>query len=389
MTVAELTRSKTTAAGQYLGYGVQPVRLCYHLLSAPSEDAVSLEYVDDIAIHKPNGDVVLEQTKSVHSRNPAADRSKELWKTLANWADLCAAGTIDVSQAYFRYYVTPANTGTLVESLHSAGRSDCALALLTKFKTRKFQGKPGTGIEPDVSRFLAAGDEICQQIILRFELMGEADPLEAIRSKLRAAVPEETLDKFCEVAIGQAKTEIEKLIREKQQPVIPAGLFRIRFQAFIGKYNFSNVLNSSAAEPSSDDIHAMKVGRPTFVRQLEAVAASEHLLTTAISDFLRTTADKINWAADGEIVEESLAELDSDLLRHYKLVADEISDTHADKDIEFRGRSLYRGCIKLVMPLEGRVLPIYFISGEFNCLSDECRLGWHPNYKTMFYGASQ
>ena len=191
------------------------------------------------------------------------------------------------------------------------------------------------------------------------------------------------------MAIGQAKTEIEKLIRAKQPSIIPAGPFRSRFRAFIRKYDFSNVLSPSAPEPSSDDIHAVKVELPTFVRQLEAVAASEHLLTTAISDFLRTSADKINWAADGEIVDESLSEMDSDLLRHHKLVADEINDTHAAEDVKSRGRRLYRRCIDLVMPLEGRELPIYFVAGEFNCLADECRLGWHPDYKTMFPGARQ
>jgi hypothetical protein len=35
--------ARHTAPGQYLGYALQPVRLCYHLLSCPSGASVSLE----------------------------------------------------------------------------------------------------------------------------------------------------------------------------------------------------------------------------------------------------------------------------------------------------------------------------------------------------------
>lgn len=52
--------SKHSAAGQYLGYALQPVRLCYHLLTAPDGSQVSLEHLDDIAVHFPAGNILLE-----------------------------------------------------------------------------------------------------------------------------------------------------------------------------------------------------------------------------------------------------------------------------------------------------------------------------------------
>lgn len=61
-------QSKSSAASQYLGVALQPVRLCYHLLSAPDDACVSLEYYDDVAIHYANNGVLLEQTKNAHSK---------------------------------------------------------------------------------------------------------------------------------------------------------------------------------------------------------------------------------------------------------------------------------------------------------------------------------
>lgn len=122
---------------------------------------------------------------------------------------------------------------------------------------------------------------------------------------------------------------------------------------------------------------------PVFVRQLDAAKASSDLMMTAVSDFLRTIADKINWAAAGVIVEASLGELDDTLTRHHTLQADEVKDTLGDKPPEYRGRELYRKCIELQIPLEGRSLPSHFIPGAFNCLADTRSLGWHPDYKTL------
>ena len=55
---------KHAAPGPYLGFALQPVRLCYHLLTCPKGAHVSLEYLDDVAIHNSDNTFILEQTKS-------------------------------------------------------------------------------------------------------------------------------------------------------------------------------------------------------------------------------------------------------------------------------------------------------------------------------------
>ena len=108
------------------------------------------------------------------------------------------------------------------------------------------------------------------------------------------------------------------------------------------------------------------------------------MLMTAVSDFLRTTADKVHWADEGSIVRDSLDELDGQLERQYKIARDEIEDTLAAQDERRRGRALYRRCADTVLSLEGRTPPSHFIAGAYNGLADVLRLGWHPQYLTMF-----
>lgn len=382
MSTAVFAKLKSAAPGQYLGYGMQAIRLCYHLLTAPKGSMVSVELYDDVTIHEPDGSLVLEQSKSALKGNPASDRSVELWKTMANWAEQPHSNLSKVR--YFRYYVSPRKAGKLVERMTAAKDPKDIGALLEKFKTPEFQGDAGVGIQPFVARFLAAGDDVCMKIIELFELISDADPIDPIRGKFTAFIPDETLDQFCAAAIGMAKDDADKLIRAKKPATVLANTFRRNWRAFIRKYEFSGLLNPTMDVPAEKQISAVVDTLPTFVRQLSAVDATESVVRTAVSDFLRALSDKVSWADDGEIVESSLEELDLSLLRHHGLTEDEIADVHSHLDPRARGRQLYRRCIELQTPLEGRALPSYFISGEFNSLADECRLGWHPDHKRMF-----
>lgn len=375
---------KTSVPGQYLGYALQPLRLCLHLLEAPDDATVSMEYLDDVAVHYGDGTQLLEQTKSALTGNPASDRSVELWKAMANWADLCVAGKVDPQAARFRYYVTPSAGGDLVNRLNGAQNQAEIMGLLKEIAAPKIKGKPQSTVYPHIQRFLAAGDVICGKIIAAFELVVEKNPLDAIRGKLQALLPPDVLDDFVKVAIGNSKSVVDQLIREKKDPILSPAEFRKQFRAFVVKHNLARLLEPTTGAPSTDQITHIIGGSPLFVRQLKAVDASQQLLVTAVSDWLRTTADKITWAAVGSIVSTSLDELDESLERHHTLVADEIADTLINASPQIIGRNIYRRCTDLQLPLEGRALPSHFIPGAFNCLADVARLGWHPEYKNLF-----
>jgi hypothetical protein len=387
MSLLELEKPlKATAAGQYLGYSLQQLRLCHHLLKAPDGDTVSLEYVDDVAVHRADGALLLEQSKSALTGNPAADRAEDLWKTFANWADLCVARTVNAKTTDFRLYVTPVKAGALVGQLHAAMADESVAAALQKIKKLVDPKKPDVGCAPQVTRFLKAGDAICGLVIQRFQLATETDPVESVREFVRAGVPSEAQEDLTAAAVGMARDRIDKLIRDKQPPVMSATNFRRQFQTFVRRSNLTNLLSSKAPEPTDSAIKELVNMAPTFVRQLQVINASDDMLVTAVSDYLRTTTDKVLWADEGVIVEESLDDLDAQLVRQHTIVRDEIEDTLESSDEPARGRVLYRRCAATTLPLDGQALPNHFVAGAYNCLADARRLGWHPSYQTLFPG---
>jgi len=383
--IAVTGRPKTSVPGQYLGYSLQEVRLCRYLLTAREGFSVSIEHYDDVAVHGSNGQLLLEQSKSALTSNPLSDRASALWNTLANWADLVSDKTIDIRHSWFRLYVTPRNAGDLATIMAAASDEILATQALAKIKATFPKSETSeTGVNPLVRRFLAAGDDICIAIISRMSVITEDDPIESIKAPLRATLATDLLEDFAAAAIGMARDEAERLGRTGAPAIVETGAYRRRFQAFVRKHNLSNLLVPTTPAPSSGEISEVLNGAPIYIQQLQAVGASTDVLVTAISDVLRTKADKIGWAADGSIVDESLDELDAELTRHHTLARDEIEDMHGSQDAAVRGRMLYRNCIGLTRPLEGRTLPSHFIPGAFNCLADVPSIGWHPDYQSMF-----
>src|SRR5258708_2599018 len=108
-----------SAPGPYLGFALQPVRLCFYLLNGDDNHVVSIETADDIEI-AIGENFVLEQTKSALSHNPVADFAMDLWKTFSNCITQIKSGQIVPSETKFRLYVTPVYTGEIVSMLHAA-----------------------------------------------------------------------------------------------------------------------------------------------------------------------------------------------------------------------------------------------------------------------------
>ncbi len=386
VTTAIVKKAKSAAPGQYLGYGLQDVRLCRHLLRAPTGCAVSLEFIEDTAIHKPDGTLWLEQSKSALTGNPLGDSAVEFWKSFANWAALCVEKEIEPETTQFRLFVCPQKDGVLAETLHGASSDDEIKAILDTIAKKVTPANKLKGCNPRITEFLSAGEIACFHIIRNFRLLKADDPLEPIREVLRFSVLEESLDDFCAHAIGMAKNRIAALIRSGAKPVIDAETFRRDVRDFIRRHGALGLLLPTTDRPSTGEIDAMLAAAPVFVQQLVKVAMPTELIVRAVSDYLRSDADRTLWAAEGRIVAESLDELHNTLEMHFQITRDEIEELQAGHGAEIRGRQLYRRCATHQAALEGRSVPGYFVPGTFNMLADQIRVGWHPQYNDLFAG---
>jgi hypothetical protein len=280
-------------------------------------------------------------------------------------------------------FATPGVASQLVHDLDGAKTDEAANAIMAKIKKWLTPAAVGKGAGPHASRFVENGDDICRAIIRNFSFAAEPDPIEPIRKVLRATLTDTAVEDFAKAAIGMAKEAAEANMRKHLDSVVDAKSFRAHFQAFVRKYNLAGLLNSTTGDPDQAEINRTIRSSPTYVRQLNSVALSQEIIVGAVAAYLRTTADRVKWAEDGEIVESSLADFDQGLERKFTLLRDEVEDVHSTKEEKERGRMIYRRCSGVLLPLEDRTVPSYFVEGAYNILANDVRVGWHPSYKKL------
>jgi hypothetical protein len=319
--------AKHTAAGQYLGYALQPVRLCYHLLTCDDGAAVSIELLDDVAIHTATGNVIREQIKSALTQNPLSDWAVDLWKTIHIWMKSVATGETDITMTRFRYYVTPTKAGAIAEKLSKATTAVEVAAIA--YEIKKALGTKKPACLPYLQTFLDATDAQRTAAISRMIIVStDDDPIEPLRKLFKVSVKPELLDDACRAFIGMAKEEADGLIRRGKPALIRSDNFRQKVRAFIGTINFTANLSSLVPAPPISELEGLLSSKPTFIRQLELIQTSPEENLRAVSDFLRASADKSYWAEKGLILEASLDELDSNLVARQTAIAGEVSDLH-------------------------------------------------------------
>lgn len=375
---------KHAAAGPYLGFALQPVRLCYHLLRSPSDSSVSLEYLDDVAVHYADGRVMLEQCKSALAHNPISDWSDDLWKTIANWLDAVETHTVDGAKTSFQLYVTPPKAGKMSSAMRAATDSKDVEALVKHVKDKlKKKADPPKCIA-HLQKFLHATEALRLAVISKTTVIAsDVDPLEPLRELLRPTVPEASLDVICVSAIGQAKEAADKCIRRKVPALVGVAEFRRNFHAFVQQNNMAGYLPTFTAAPSKDAAKALLTSRPVFVRQLQLIDASEEQQLRAVSDLMRTSGDKVKWADQGLVFDDTFKDWEDTLLRKYDATQSEVLDTCSEKTQKAQGRIVYSRCSAMEVPLDSRAVPGHFTHGGFSDLADRRKLGWHPEYQAL------
>ena len=382
--MAEATdKARASAPGQYLGYALQPVRLCFHLLNGGQNSTASIEHLDDVALRNSYEMVLLEQTKSALKQNPISDWSEDLWKTFGNWMDSISSGLVDPASTRFQLYVTPMRSGYWAQRLSDTNFPDDVLGLISDLREAVDSLSRRPKCYKNLRQLFDADSRITTALVSNFRLRSEEDPIEPIRNILRLTVQEEILEHFCAYAIGLAKQRADSMIRVGQPAVLDTNEFRRDVRAFIAKNNLARMLPSFATSPAPEVIEQTLDDQPMFVRQLNIVDMPHSIIVRAIGDFLQSASDKTDWAEKGLVVNDSLLEFDTNLMQQYELKKLEIDELHGDLELAGRGILLYSQCTSTSANLDGREVPSHFVPGCYNGLADRLELGWHPSFASI------
>jgi hypothetical protein len=377
------------APGVQYGFSVQTSRLLAYLLRAERGQAVSLEYIDDVAVEAQKG-VTAEQIKSGLAHNPVADRSVGLWKTLRNWIEAIRAGALK-HRVSFVLYVAQPHTGDVVSAMSAVTTVEGALALIAHLRELFWGAAPDykdkaslpEGLAKYVNVVLEARDEILTEMIINFRLeQGSGSPNDDLIPLLRnKAISETNLELILQKLLGWLKRRTDKSIEQGLPAVITWEVFNKELTACAQKFDRpGGFLPATEADISPSDIER-EIRERTYIRQLQLIDAQEDVLVTAVNEFLRAAADRTNWSERGDVHESSFQEFQTELKRawenHRNLAAVEFAG-RPEIDI---GKLLFGRCMGLSVRLQGMDVPSHFGPGSYHALADELVVGWHPSYR--------
>lgn len=280
--------AKHSAAAQSTGYGLQLIRLCYHLLTGPVSSRVSLEYLDDVAIHFENGDVLLEQCKSGKS-NVLADASIELWKTLANWAQTTVDQKLDPRRTRYQLYAVPAKApGAIAKAMDEARNDAEADAVLAKIVQKWPSRMKRPGCSEHLDRFLAQPLDLQRAIICGMRIESQHASGWDCLNDVKKFVPNQAVaDQCLHAAIGDAKEQAERM----NPAIISAERFVKSFRQLVSSADLGLLLPFRQTV-NAEDAAAMFGRRPQFVRQLELIDLPKEDQERSVTDYLQSEADK-------------------------------------------------------------------------------------------------
>jgi hypothetical protein len=382
-------RVRSAAPGQLLGFGLQETLLTHRLLTAPAEASLSLELLDDVAIHVPGGQQALVQTKSALTDNPVADRAISLWKTLHNWVTLVSEQGVNPANTQFVLYVSKVVTGNLVQLFSATKDGNDVDAALSAARSELWGEAPAyikrqalpEELAKHVAAVLSAAHSLLVPMLVNFKFeCGSGSPHDDLIKQLeqQLSIEEASLETVAQQALGWVKRKLESRLEKQLPAIVSRNDFYADMRAFLRRIDQQRILLSLAPSPTEEEA---KQQRPsTYVRQLELIEFDDNRILSAISDFLKAAADRVDWSRRGLVHEQSFDDLDASLRATWSNLSLISEAQHAADQPVRLGRALYGSCMTHQTPVQGMTAPDHFVRGCFQRLADGKHIGWHPEF---------
>ena len=353
------------------------------LACAEAGALVSLEVVEDVAVHGTDGSTAMVQSKSALTANPMADRAVALWKTLSNWA--CELGPdADFEKLALVIAVSNPRSGILASTFHSATTIVDAEAALERAKDA-FAAELAApdSQEKDLAFFLKRffrSDALLQRQIIRcFSLETAQVSPQVDFPKWFPFIPESQLEGVVTYAQGWVKRQAELLMERGEPAILSRDDFHREMTAFIRKHRERAILRSFAPAKVSTD-KTEELMPKLFVRQLEAIDAEFSDRLQAVSDYFRAAFDRTQWGETAEIHPSSFDEFVEYLERAWMNLRRMCNLQNKGLTEAELGLVLYSSCCDYRATLEGQEVPNHFIPGTLHLLADKPKIGWHPRF---------
>ena len=381
-----------------------------------ADDYITIEEIDDIATHKENGTVVFTvQAKHsiVTSGTTFEDTSYSLWRALQIWIDKLEDKTFNSSTTF----ICSTNKSIPTTSLLYSIKHDTYDNVILKIEEVLTQQRDALAKKIAKSTSAKAGASIRETIGFIEYVLSKKDSFKIIQNNIAIEDNEEIKEKFL--------TKLH-LNSDKYTPTIKDNIFHTYYgwitstskarwnQSLVAKFTKKSfdeqwaIINSNASivnnvfrtKESLGTINESKIDeqrKEIFVKQIEDLPrrkdAQERIIRKAIHDFIYSDIEIIHIVKRGDFTKEDFEEFLGNCENAWQSLCDstiinELTEYNETEKNQL-GIKLYDSIMKEIQIKFKNGFAFYtnneyLRNGSFLKLSNEPRIGWHPDWKTKY-----
>lgn len=388
-----MTADPFSASASAVGYLYQ----CKYALLAALERMdgrpvlVEVETLDDVAFPAENDPLDLLQLKH-HEGDappPLTTASKDMWSTLRVWITRLLAGELSEDARLFLITTATCATDSAPALLRGTGRSaEQADALLLKYamdsdaKSTKAGREAYRDLRP--SQRLALLDRI---VVIDGE--PSIDDLDTrLSARLRFVRPSK-VQYVCDSVVEWWYRRCAQQLSGKTPGPISSTEIDLKIEA-VGDALATDNLPIDVPEPTGAELG--NVAERVFARQLSLLPVSSSRVLQAAKDYMQAFTQRSRWLGGELLTIGDLVEYESTLIdewrRRFNVMCDELGPAAAQDEMKKEAKALYKWVeLEADFPIRPRCTAGFVTRGSFHMLSEEMRVGWHPDFEDLLSNA--
>ncbi|WP_299494501.1 ABC-three component system protein [uncultured Shewanella sp.] len=391
-------KSEFDASASMLGYLYQ-IRFGLYLslkklpeVDDPEQFNISIETLDDVAFDNYGSAIELLQTKYHGDLGNLTNRSADIWKTIRVWVEAVKSGDVVLGRTTLTLVTTqslPENTLAYYLNPESGRDTAKALELMLDISTEE-NATNGKGY----TAFQSLSETQKKAFVNDIYVVGKSEDLMQIRSKIyrygRQYVASEWVEAFVDRIEGVWFQWCIEGLSQDPSGVINLGDIQDLADRIRPEYTAINL--PAEFTDALPDILEIDQDARSFVQQLRLFNAPNSMVEQAIVNYFRAFEQRTKWACDGLVEPGELSGFDRQLyeqwVEHQSFI--ELShEINSERDKRLYSAELYQKCLQEgVIPIRKNFLEAYVAKGSYHILSEQLRIGWHPDYLEMLGGGS-
>jgi len=206
-----------------------------------------------------------------------------------------------------------------------------------------------------------------------------------IEDLLIFAVPSQYLCKLVDHLEGWWFAAVIRSLMDSAEPSITLLALRTKIDEIATAFKQGELLLSPAVE-AAPDAASLASDSLIFVKQMHWVGIGQSAMDAAKRDFYRATTQRSEWVRENALLDGEAQRYDDALVDRWERECEaqaDGADLSSDEKRKAHGRIIFHWANRYQAPFRNRH-EAWLTSGSYHVLADNIRVGWHPDFRTLF-----